>query len=62
MGFRFREELPKRYTEAGIKFAYPAVSNYLESSRPAVLAEIAKSQELRSARSLYETGNQRQGN
>ncbi|MDD7648240.1 mechanosensitive ion channel family protein [Cloacibacillus porcorum] len=62
VGYRFREELHKRYTEAGIKFAYPAVSNYLESSDPAVLAEIAKSRELRSAQKPPETGNQRQGN
>ncbi|MCD8233765.1 MAG: mechanosensitive ion channel family protein [Cloacibacillus porcorum] len=61
-GYRFREELHTRYTEAGIKFAYPAVSNYLESSDPTVLAEIAKSQELRSAQKPPETGNQRQGN
>ena len=62
VGYKFREELHKRYTEAGIKFAYPAVINYLESSDPAVLAEIAKSRELRSAQKPPETGNQRQGN
>ena len=50
VGYRFREELHKRYTEAGIKFAYPAASNYLTSSDPAVLADIARSQELREVR------------
>ena len=34
----------------GGDLAYPAASNYLTSSDPAVLADIARSQELREAR------------
>ena len=58
VGYKFREELHKRYSAAGIKFAYPAVSNYLASSDPAVLAEITKAQELRSTQRPPETGAQ----
>lgn len=31
VGYKFREELRSRYEKAGIKFAYPAVSNYIVS-------------------------------
>ena len=31
VGYKFREELRARYNAAGIKFAYPAVSNYIGS-------------------------------
>ena len=40
IGYKFREELRARYNAAGIKFAYPAVSNYIGSQplRPAAAA------------------------
>ena len=40
VGYKFREELRARYNAAGIKFAYPAVSNYIGSQplRPAAAA------------------------
>ena len=32
VGYKFREELRARYNAAGIRFAYPAVSNYIGAS------------------------------
>ncbi len=34
VGYKFREELRARYNSAGIKFAYPAASNYFASQTP----------------------------
>ena len=44
VGYGFREELRARYNSAGIKFSYPAVSNYVGSQppRPASAAPAAQ--------------------
>ena len=43
VGYNLREELHKRFTAAGIKFAYPSVNNHFDSLDRAMLAQIAES-------------------